>query len=82
MPPRSIEEYQVGWVCALPKEMTAARAMLDEEHEPFDSDIAGDNNSYVVGRVGKHNVVMACLPAGVVSASKTFMTSSSPIANS
>jgi len=31
--PPSIEEYQVGWVCALPKELTAARAMLDKEHE-------------------------------------------------
>jgi nucleoside phosphorylase len=65
MPPRSIEEYQVGWVCALPKEMTAARAMLDEEYEPFKSGNERDNNSYVLGRVGEHNVVMACLPAGV-----------------
>ena len=33
MPPRSIENNQVGWVCALPKELTAARAMLDEDYE-------------------------------------------------
>jgi nucleoside phosphorylase len=26
---------------------------------------ANDNNSYVLSRVGEHNVVMACLPAGV-----------------
>jgi hypothetical protein len=65
MPPRSIEEYQVGWVCALPKEMTAARAMLDEEYESFKSGNERDINSYVLGRVGEHNVVMACLPAGV-----------------
>ena len=64
-PPPLMEEYQVGWVCALPKELTAARAMLDEEHEPFKSDNVRDNNSYVLGRVGEHNVVMACLPAGV-----------------
>src|SRR5277367_1652 len=65
MPRRSIEEYQVGWVCALSKELTAARAMLDEEHEEFQSRVARDNNSYVLGRVGEHNVVIACLPAGV-----------------
>jgi nucleoside phosphorylase len=65
MTSRSIEEYRVGWVCALPKELTAARAMLDEEHEPFKSDSRQDNNNYVLGRVGEHNVVMACLPAGV-----------------
>jgi nucleoside phosphorylase len=65
MPPRLIEEYQVGWVCALPKEMTAARAMLDEEYESFKSGDERDNNSYVLGRLGEHNIVMACLPAGV-----------------
>ena len=65
MPRRSIEEYQVGWVCALSKELTAARAMLDEEHEEFQSRVAQDNNSYVLGRVHEHNVVMACLPAGM-----------------
>lgn len=64
-PPRSVEEYQVGWVCALPKELTAARAMLDEEHEEFKSQVVRDNNSYVLGRVHEHNVVLACLPAGV-----------------
>ena len=63
--PRSIEEYQVGWVCALAKELTAARAMLDEVHEEFKSHVAQDNNSYVLGRVHDHNVVMACLPAGM-----------------
>src|SRR2546421_245509 len=65
MSPRSIEEYQVGWVYTLPKEMTAARAMLDEEYESFKSGNERDNNSYVLGRLGEHNVVMACLPAGV-----------------
>jgi hypothetical protein len=64
MPHRSIEDYQVGWVCALPKELTAARAMLDEEHEKFKSHVAQDNNSYVLGQVHEHNAVMACLPAG------------------
>jgi len=65
MPPRPIEEYQVGWMCALPKELTAARAMLDEEHDPYTSQGPHDNNSYVLGRIHGHNVVMACLPAGV-----------------
>ncbi|OQV11248.1 Tetratricopeptide repeat-containing protein [Cladophialophora immunda] len=65
MPPLSIEEYQVGWICALPKELTAARAMLDEEHELYTSQVPYDNNSYQLGRIHGHNVVMACLPAGV-----------------
>ncbi|KAH0837138.1 Pfs, NB-ARC and TPR domain protein [Fonsecaea pedrosoi] len=65
MPSLPIEEYQVGWVCALPKELTAARVMLDEEHEPYSNQVPHDNNNYVLGRIHGHNVVMACLPAGV-----------------
>jgi nucleoside phosphorylase len=65
MPALPIEEYQVGWICALPKELTAARAMLDDKHEGFKSQIQHDTNSYVLGRIHDHNVVLACLPAGV-----------------
>ena len=57
------EDYTVGWVCALPVELAAAREMLDEEHEGLGHD-ANDNNIYTLGRVGEHNVVIACLPAG------------------
>jgi hypothetical protein len=65
MPPLPIEAYQVGWVCALPKELTAARAMLDEEYGEFKSQAAQYDNSYVLGRIHNHNVVLACLPVGV-----------------
>jgi nucleoside phosphorylase len=65
MPPRPINEYQVGWVCALPKEMAAVRAILDEEHGPMPSQDAQDRNNYVLGHIYSHNVVIACLPAGV-----------------
>lgn len=39
--------------------------MLDEEHEEFKKQAAQDDNSYVLGRIHDHNVVLACLPAGV-----------------
>ena len=61
--PRSHNDYTVGWVCALPVELAAAREMLDEEHEALGHD-ANDNNIYTLGRVGVHNIVIACLPAG------------------
>jgi nucleoside phosphorylase len=57
------DDYTVGWICALPVELKAARAMLDEQHQlPAQHD--GDNNSYTAGRIGVHNVVIAVLPAG------------------
>jgi nucleoside phosphorylase len=37
--------------------------MLDEEHEGFDH-VANDTNIYTLGRIGEHNVVIACLPEG------------------
>ncbi|KAH7082997.1 nucleoside phosphorylase domain-containing protein [Paraphoma chrysanthemicola] len=56
------KDYTVGWVCALPVELEAAKAMLDEEHmTPRETD---DANVYTCGRVCEHNVVIACLPNG------------------
>ncbi|TID04848.1 5'-methylthioadenosine/S-adenosylhomocysteine nucleosidase [Colletotrichum higginsianum] len=59
----SHEAYTVGWVCALPLEMAAAKAMLDDTHQPLAMN-PNDSNVYTFGRVGPHNVVIACLPSG------------------
>ena len=56
-------EYTVGWVCAIPVELAAAQEMLDEEHEELPQDNL-DPNLYKLGRIGNHNVVLVCLPAG------------------
>jgi nucleoside phosphorylase len=58
-------EYTVGWVCALPKEQTAATAMLDQRHDNLPKP-PNDPNAYTLGSVGKHKVVIACLPKGKV----------------
>jgi nucleoside phosphorylase/tetratricopeptide (TPR) repeat protein len=58
-----IEDYSVGWVCALPIELAAATEMLDEEHLGLPQD-GNDTNLYTLGRICEHNVVVACLPAG------------------
>ena len=56
--------YTVAWICALPDtELPAAGAMLDEEYPSLEQD-PGDTNIYTFGRIGPHNVVIACLPAG------------------
>lgn len=62
VPPLANSEYQVGWICALPLEMTAARAMLDEIHEQPQEQDSSDQNNYCLGRIQRHNVVIACLP--------------------
>ncbi|KAF7114203.1 hypothetical protein CNMCM5793_007781 [Aspergillus hiratsukae] len=57
-------DYTVAWICALPLAMAAAEAMLDERHPDLPT-CQGDDNTYIGGRVGSHNVIIACLPAGV-----------------
>jgi nucleoside phosphorylase len=62
---RTHNEYTVGWVCALPKEQTAATAMLDQRYADLPKP-PNDNNIYTLGSIGKHNIVIACLPKGKI----------------
>lgn len=55
------DAYTIGWVCALPKEQTAAIAMLDEIHQTLPKPRT-DSNTYTLGSIGNHNIVIACLP--------------------
>jgi nucleoside phosphorylase len=70
MPPKRLtrNEYTVGWICALPIELAAAAEMLDEEHQDLPQD-SNDTDSYSFGRIGEHNMVVACLPAGQLGTS-------------
>lgn len=56
------ESYTIGWICALPIELAAAQEMVDDEHETPEDSL--DATAYTLGRIGNHNVVLACLPDG------------------
>ncbi|KAJ5982086.1 hypothetical protein N7451_012186 [Penicillium sp. IBT 35674x] len=60
----SLETFQIGWICALPIEAAAAKEMLDESFGILDVQDPSDSNAYTLGRIGKHHVVIACLPGG------------------
>lgn len=55
--------YTVALICPLEVELSAARFMLDEEHERLPRK-KHDINSYILGRLSGHNVVIASLPEG------------------
>ncbi|KAK9485193.1 hypothetical protein V1527DRAFT_452484 [Lipomyces starkeyi] len=57
----SHDDDTVGWICALPLEMAAAKAMMDEVYEDLPVQ-PNDHNAYILGRIGNHNIVIACLP--------------------
>ncbi|KAL2798841.1 violaceus kinesin [Aspergillus keveii] len=61
----TVGDYIVAWICALPLEMAAAKAMLDETHSPLRHQPPTDHNTYTLGRRGHHNIAIACLPSGV-----------------
>ncbi|KAK7413536.1 hypothetical protein QQX98_007614 [Neonectria punicea] len=58
------DDYTVGWICAIRTEYVAAQEFLDEEHEAPEFVSPNDTNNYTLGRLGKHNVVIAVLPDG------------------
>ena len=66
--PRSHNDYAVGWVCALSKEQTAAIAVLDETHDDLPKP-PNDHNTYILGSIGNHNIVITCLPEGKIGTS-------------
>ncbi|KAK6337064.1 hypothetical protein TWF718_009850 [Orbilia javanica] len=53
--------YTIAWICALHMEMAAAQAMLDEVHDGV-ATYPNDSNTYTLGSIGRHNVVIAPLP--------------------
>jgi len=55
------EEYTVGWVCAVHPELVAAKIFLDETHAGLEQVSKHDSNSYTLGRIGRHNVVVLVL---------------------
>ncbi|RDW64329.1 uncharacterized protein DSM5745_09740 [Aspergillus mulundensis] len=61
---RSHRDYTVGWLCALPIETAASKAMLDRLHPPLPQP-GNDHNLYTLGELHGHNVVISCLPSGV-----------------
>ncbi|KAJ5650564.1 uncharacterized protein N7484_004287 [Penicillium longicatenatum] len=68
---RSHEDYTIGWICALPLEMAASKATLDQLH-PRLPQSPDDHNVYTLGELYGHNIVIACLPPsiyGIYSAS-------------
>jgi ankyrin repeat protein/nucleoside phosphorylase len=53
------EDFAIGWICAIDIEFVAAREILDERYDHLE-----EAASYILGRIGGHDIVIGCLPAG------------------
>uniref|UniRef100_A0A4E9EMT7 Uncharacterized protein n=2 Tax=Gibberella zeae TaxID=5518 RepID=A0A4E9EMT7_GIBZA len=56
--------YTIGWICAIRAELVAAQELLDEELMDPVPTSKNDNNTYTLGKIGSHHVVIAGLPRG------------------
>lgn len=63
--PADRNSFRVAVVCALPREADAVTLLFDgswdQEHNPSGR-ADGDANTYLTGRIGRHNVVLVVLP--------------------
>lgn len=62
--PPPADDFTVGLVYVKPLEMRAITVMLDERYRSVIPRAHGDNNDYVVGRIGDHHVVVVGPPRG------------------
>ncbi|KAI0531625.1 nucleoside phosphorylase domain-containing protein [Xylaria digitata] len=68
MAPLRHKDYTVGWVCVLPIEFAASIKLLEEKHQSLPQR-NGDSNSYALGCISDHNVVIVSRPVTEASAS-------------
>ncbi|KAF3930817.1 hypothetical protein ABW20_dc0110533 [Dactylellina cionopaga] len=71
----SQDEFTIGWVCAIPLEMAAAKVMLDTVFPDLPNQ-SNDRNAYTCGSIGVHNVVISCLPLGVYGTTSAAVVAS------
>ena len=69
------DDYTVGWICTTLIELAAAVELLDEEHESLPQ-TPNDDNTYTFGRIGSHNIVIGCRPAGQRGTSSAALVAS------
>ncbi|KEF53506.1 uncharacterized protein A1O9_10481 [Exophiala aquamarina CBS 119918] len=76
MPPQGPPDrskYTVAWISAIQKEHVACCAVLDNEYDAPE-DLVDDDNCYSFGKIGAHNVVIACLPVTRMGVAQAGMT--------
>ncbi|CAG7924497.1 unnamed protein product [Penicillium olsonii] len=65
MKPRDRSEFGIAIICALPHEADPVEALFEETYDRFGTIYGkrmGDQNSYITGKLGLHNVVLCIMP--------------------
>jgi nucleoside phosphorylase len=74
--PRNRNDFEIAIICALPLEANAVEALFDKswDGEAYGK-APGDRNTYTLGVVGSHNVVLAYMPRMGKASAATVTTS-------
>src|SRR5215469_8938537 len=82
MRPGNREGFEIAIICALPLEADAVEALFDETYDKFSKVYgrqSGDKNTYITGKIGRHNIVLCYLPGigkgSAAGAAATLQTS-------
>ncbi|OJD09678.1 hypothetical protein AJ78_08982, partial [Emergomyces pasteurianus Ep9510] len=78
MRPQSRSDFPIAIICALTVEADAVEELFDETYDrlsKFYGKQDGDDNAYINGRIGKHNVVLSYMP-GIGKGSAASVASS------
>ncbi|GLA08950.1 hypothetical protein AnigIFM60653_010749 [Aspergillus niger] len=73
LPP--LHTYTIAYITALPKEQTAVLATLDTIHHQHIPTPASDKNTYTLGSIPPHNIVLTCLPTMGTTSAASAVTS-------
>ena len=65
-------DYTVACLCPMGVELAPVEAMLDEIHDPLPT--SRDQNTYTLGKIGGHNIVIAVMPETGNNAAATTAT--------
>ncbi|KAK5988583.1 hypothetical protein PT974_10067 [Cladobotryum mycophilum] len=75
---RTHADYTVGWICARFEEQKAATTLLDHLHKSLPKPPNGWN-AYTLGSIGDHNIVIVCLPEGVIGTNESVTVATSMV---
>ncbi|GLA66471.1 hypothetical protein AtubIFM54640_009049 [Aspergillus tubingensis] len=67
--------YTIAYITALPKEQTAVLATLDIIHNQHIPTPVSDKNTYTLGSIPPHNIVLTCLPTMGTTSAASAVTS-------
>ncbi|RAK91106.1 ankyrin repeat-containing protein [Aspergillus costaricaensis CBS 115574] len=73
LPP--LHTYTIAYITALPKEQTAVLATLDTIHHQHIPTPVSDKNTYTLGSIPPHNIVLICLPTMGTTSAASAVTS-------